>query len=862
MDKKIAIVTSIMGAYDSILPSFDYDIDKFDVICYTNMKRLESSVWDIRYVEDMEVPGDNARSSYYYKWQPHVYLDHDKYDIMVWVDCSFTKFNTKNLVKFIDTLSKSDKSLYIEKHPSRSTLKEELGANIALNKDIKSDMINQVEGYFNSGYPDEYTIMVETGLSVRKFKDENLIKFSDSVWGEISPKNNTKRDQLVFDYCMWKNDFKDNILLFTYSEKCSVVMFNDHPNKPNHIEKVLMVGPWLGELKYERMWANYVADYLKDHLFDKVMVGCRSNRESVYDIIDPDKFIISDPEGVRNKHLLDGAIPRFNINRNLSNYEIIELRTDADWQEHHIRHIISEGVDFNGKFNVYYNYYIDSDDNRNEELKFSLNKLIENKEIDNIYLVIDDKKLVNDPILNIKKVKLISVDDRPTYSHMFDMINDRTYEDDINMIINSDCFLLEDSVKRIKTYIDYGESWVLSRKELISTDNLTWVQDINPAGSQDAWLFKGKIKDISGDFTMGILGCDNKIALLIKEAGYTVLNPVNDVILYHNHKSAIRNYDESTKLPSPYLLVNSCYSYHKVEDNIIVHNAYAYNPYINVDYKDDDIYVCSVVTENVINEFLLFRLSMLQYHQNCKWILSTDAKTAEVLSDPIFSDVECNVLVEEQGSHRFADANEDRKFYNLVKTKLDIARMSMDRHGYAFIMDTDMIMLSPFGKTFLDYITNSSIDVMATSHNLIDKVAEEKYGKYNVGMIVIRSDEFIDEWESYMSDDLFFEQKPFELAVDTCNYTFGELEDVFNVAYWKMNNNPNLSIHFGSDDMICISGKEIVNAHVHLINDASTVRDVDNNRHRDVIMKFLEESTNNNHKSLYRIIKRLNNGNN
>ena len=322
--KKIVFVTSLIGAYDTKLPEFEFDKDKYDFICYTNMKRLKSNTWDLIYVNELKVPGQNAKSSYYYKWNPHKYLDHNKYDIMVWVDCSFSKIDMSKMEVFINKFIDINKSLYIEKHPGRNTLNAELHANRVLKKDDDTIMVNQVERYFKEGYTDELTVMVETGLSFRRYKDEKLIKFSEAIWNELEPEGNTKRDQLVFDYCMWKTDFKD-YMLFTFNEKCNAIMFCDHPNRSSHKEKVLLVGPWLGESKYEEAWAEYVSDYLKKHPVDKVVVGCRPDRNYIYNNICPDKFVISDPIGERKKHLLNDRVPKFNISVK-SNSDIITLQ--------------------------------------------------------------------------------------------------------------------------------------------------------------------------------------------------------------------------------------------------------------------------------------------------------------------------------------------------------------------------------------------------------------------------------------------------------------------------------------------------------------------------------------------------------
>ena len=159
MTKKIAVVTSLIGAYDSQLLEFGYDRDKYDFICYTNMNRLQSETWDIRYVEELPVPNNNAKSSYYYKWNPHKYLDHSKYDTMVWVDSSFTRINMVGFDELLDRFHESKKSIFIEKHPSRSSLMEELQANIHFCKDDESAMRVQVERYFKDGYNDNLTTL-------------------------------------------------------------------------------------------------------------------------------------------------------------------------------------------------------------------------------------------------------------------------------------------------------------------------------------------------------------------------------------------------------------------------------------------------------------------------------------------------------------------------------------------------------------------------------------------------------------------------------------------------------------------------------------------------------------------------------
>ena len=325
MSKKIAVVTSLIGAYDSQLLEFDYDKSKYDFICYTNMKRLKSDTWDIRYVDKLEVPGNNAKSSYYYKWQTHKVLP-KTYDEMIWVDSSFTEINMDELDLMVKEFRESKKSLYIEKHPTNNTVQGELALNVKLNKDNIEAMQSQVKRYFDEGYREEYSKCVETGLSFRKLKDEGLMAVCDTIWNEIKPDGNTKRDQLIYDYAIWKNRFYD-YAFFTIQRKFKTIRFQDHLHQPEHKDKVLLVGPWFGEDKYEYGWVNAVREYLSSHPVDNVIVGCRPGRESLYDSISPDRIITTDPTGVRHQNLLDGRVPTFNITSS-PDKDIIRLTTD------------------------------------------------------------------------------------------------------------------------------------------------------------------------------------------------------------------------------------------------------------------------------------------------------------------------------------------------------------------------------------------------------------------------------------------------------------------------------------------------------------------------------------------------------
>jgi hypothetical protein len=76
--------------------------------------------------------------------------------------------------------------------------------------------------------------------------------------------------------------------------------------------------------------------------------------------------------------------------------------------------------------------------------------------------------------------------------------------------------------------------------------------------SQDVWIWKNILKnyeDKECNFTLGKLGCDNKIAYIFHQMGYKVLNPSLEIITYHLHKEENDRLYERKWLPGPYMFI-------------------------------------------------------------------------------------------------------------------------------------------------------------------------------------------------------------------------------------------------------------------------------------------------------------------
>lgn len=139
---------------------------------------------------------------------------------------------------------------------------------------------------------------------------------------------------------------------------------------------------------------------------------------------------------------------------------------------------------------------------------------------------------------------------RPTFADFF-AATAVTDPDDINVIANADIFF-DRTLRRVLAIPAGRWCLALSRWEWNGQ-----MMGAKPWRGQDAWIFRGPVTGITGaDFGMGIPGCDNRIAQLIQDAGYTVTNPCYSIHAIHHHRSAVRTYDSTTPaVPGPYLWV-------------------------------------------------------------------------------------------------------------------------------------------------------------------------------------------------------------------------------------------------------------------------------------------------------------------
>jgi hypothetical protein len=153
------------------------------------------------------------------------------------------------------------------------------------------------------------------------------------------------------------------------------------------------------------------------------------------------------------------------------------------------------------------------------------------------------------------KIRVRPIQVRPTYTDYFRWINELAGEDDISLIANSDIWF-DDHLKVFAAWkLPERTVLALSRWNL-QPDGSSVLYDHND--SQDSWIVRGSIRDVTGDFPVGIPRCDNRIAAEFERAGYQVRNPSFSIRSFHVHAGNGRIYDATTPnrlIPPPYKYV-------------------------------------------------------------------------------------------------------------------------------------------------------------------------------------------------------------------------------------------------------------------------------------------------------------------
>jgi hypothetical protein len=198
--------------------------------------------------------------------------------------------------------------------------------------------------------------------------------------------------------------------------------------------------------------------------------------------------------------------------------------------------------------NLFTEYYISRNSERQDELEFCLRHNLDNQYIDRVYLFCheDECRLQHDKIVAVK------IGGRLRYADFFQFINQtRRQPEEIFILANSDIHF-DDTLELLRKIDLVNNTVCLTRHE---GDRLH-----KPARqSQDVWiigkrLIPDKLIEQSG-FHLGLPGCDNRIAQVLYENGFNPYNPCSHIKCYHVHSSNFRTYCREDMVHGPYKML-------------------------------------------------------------------------------------------------------------------------------------------------------------------------------------------------------------------------------------------------------------------------------------------------------------------
>ena len=208
MKNKKVIYTAIFGEYDKIIdPIF---IPKgWDFICFTDSE-IKSEIWEVRKVEGLfKDPTRNARR---YKVLPHRWFK--EYDYSLWIDGNILLREDINelIPEYLKNVNIAVHN-HNENKDKRNCVYEEVKALVDYslgNKKYKDDpdiVLRQKDKYISEGYPSNNGLAVTMQL-LRRHNEKDCIVAMEKWWEEID--FGSKRDQLSFNYALWKTKTKFN----------------------------------------------------------------------------------------------------------------------------------------------------------------------------------------------------------------------------------------------------------------------------------------------------------------------------------------------------------------------------------------------------------------------------------------------------------------------------------------------------------------------------------------------------------------------------------------------------------------------------------------------------------------------------
>lgn len=198
---KICVYTCITGNYDNLI-ELEQKEESIYYICFTNNKNLKSNTWDVRYInEDL----DNLTLARKVKILGYQYLP--DYDISVWIDGAINI--EQPITKFLNECCDfNEYDMIAFNHKYRDCIFDEINECVRMNKETV-DNANKLALFLEANNYPKHNGLIESTVIVRK-NNSSVNNLMDDWFNMLS--TYSRRDQLSFNYCLWKNPIRIKFL--------------------------------------------------------------------------------------------------------------------------------------------------------------------------------------------------------------------------------------------------------------------------------------------------------------------------------------------------------------------------------------------------------------------------------------------------------------------------------------------------------------------------------------------------------------------------------------------------------------------------------------------------------------------------
>lgn len=210
---KRLIYTSVFGDYDRILPPVRRE-DGIDYVAVTDRQALSVPGWTSMAVDPTEIGGPRLANRHFKMLAHEIFPG---YDASIYLDGNIRVLG--NMSEFFARIEGSDAALGLYRHPSRSTVREEVEQCIRRRQVTDaSAAFAELKDYRDQGFPDEAGGLIEASILLRNHRHPRLKGAMEEWWRLF--RAHQSRDQFSLPFVLWRTGIP-------------TVLFDDSFREPN-----------------------------------------------------------------------------------------------------------------------------------------------------------------------------------------------------------------------------------------------------------------------------------------------------------------------------------------------------------------------------------------------------------------------------------------------------------------------------------------------------------------------------------------------------------------------------------------------------------------------------------------------------